>query len=142
MGVVRHAEKTSAGSSALCGSVSSAPHAASKITSDMPAPRGIAPPIVASATPRDRRGTAAAAAADASPTSPSPLSARVLRASSLVGRPDAFVSAAAVSPLASAPTGAVPCAGVWAPLGFANPPLCASCRNASTSTPAPPQSKT
>ena len=59
MGVVRHAEKTSAGSSALCGSVSSAPHAASKITSDMPAPRGIAPPIVASAAPRDTRGTVA-----------------------------------------------------------------------------------
>ena len=51
IGVVRHELNTSAGSSADCGRSSSAPHAASRIVSCPPAPRGMIPPSVASAPP-------------------------------------------------------------------------------------------
>ena len=67
MGVVRHALKRSAGSSADCGRSSSAPHAASKITSFIPDPNGIAPPIVSSPVSRRAAADAAFSAAAAAP---------------------------------------------------------------------------
>ena len=57
IGVVRHELNTSAGSSADCGRSSSAPHAASRIVSCPPAPRGMMPPSVPPSAPppaRDR----------------------------------------------------------------------------------------
>ena len=74
IGVVRHAEKTSAGSSALCGKSSSAPHAARRMHSRMPLPRGIAPPIVSAACRAAlcRAARAADAAFRASAAAPDP----------------------------------------------------------------------
>ena len=75
IGVVRHAEKTSAGRSADCGRSSSAPHAARRMHSLAPAPRGIVPPAVsgrAAAPPTPTPSLPAAAAANAAAAGPVP----------------------------------------------------------------------